>query len=239
MKNMKKIKGIFVTGTDTGVGKTVISAGLAGALAASGCDVGVMKVVASGCDGDICSDVEFLTSVSGCRDEIELVCPVRLRCPLAPMVAAEKAGVSIDIGDIIEAAGILMSRHDFLIIEGVGGIAVPVTKDCMVADLAKMIGLPVVIVSRAGLGTINHTLLTIEFARAKGLEVLGIVFNGYRGMGAEMSEDSNADVISGMSGVKVLGKVPYDDSIDVEKGIAGRVVELVGKYVDMDAVVSG
>lgn len=236
---MAKLKGIFVTGTDTDVGKTVISAGIAGAMIASGVDVGVMKVVASGCDGNQCGDVEFLTSVSGCKDEIDLVCPVRLKHPLAPMVAAEKEGVSIDIGVIKRAADILMSRHDFLIIEGVGGIAVPVTGDCMVSDLVKMIGLPLVIVSRAGLGTINHTLLTIEFARAKGLDVLGVVFNGYRGTDVEMSEDSNADVIASMSGVKVLGKVPYDDSIDVEKGMVGRVVELVEKYVDVDAVVSG
>lgn len=234
---MTKLKGIFVTGTDTGVGKTVISAGIAGALKACGIDVGVMKVVASGCDGDVCGDVKFLTSVSGCKDEIDLVCPVRLKHPLAPMMAAEKEGVSIDIEGIKRAADILMSRHEFLIIEGVGGIAVPVTGDCMVADLTKMIGLPLVIVSRAGLGTINHTLLTIEFARAKGLDVLGVVFNGYRGM--EMSEDSNADVISDISGVKVLGKVPFDDSIDVEKGMAGRVVEIVEKYVDLDTVVSG
>lgn len=234
---MAKLKGIFVTGTDTGVGKTVISAGIAGALKASGIDVGVMKVVASGCAGDVCDDVKFLTSVSGCKDEIDLVCPVRLKHPLAPMVAAENEGVSIDIEGIKKAADILMSRHEFLIIEGVGGIAVPVTGDCMVADLAKMIGLPLVIVSRAGLGTINHTLLTIEFARAKGLDVLGVVFNGYRGV--ELSEDSNADVISDISGVKVLGKVPFDDSIDVERGMAGRVVEIVQKYVDVDAVASG
>lgn len=204
-------KGIFVTGTDTGVGKTVITAALAAALRHRGFDAGVMKPVQTGSEptpvGLTAPDAEYLTRVAGVFDPPELVCPSRFTAPLAPLTAARLADREVDLAAIRAAFRELTARRSPVLVEGAGGLAVPIRKDYLMSDLAADLGLPVVVVARPGLGTINHTLLTVHFARAAGLRVLGIIVNNYPPQPGEAERTSPA-VIEEFSGAPILGIVP-------------------------------
>lgn len=231
--------GIFITGTDTGVGKTAIAAGLAGALKKCGYSVGVMKPVQSGAmerNGKLFSqDAEFMMKVLGTRDELELVCPVLLREALAPSVAAEIEGKEVDI-ELIRNAYLELERcHDIVVVEGAGGIAVPLKNKILISDLIAYLGMPAIIVSRAGLGAINHTFLTIEHARKKGIPVIGVLINNYRG---GKVEETNPGVIAKLAGAPVLGIVPNDTKINVDEGSQGNIVSLVEKNVDIRKIIS-
>lgn len=179
MTEFKTKKGVFVTGTDTGVGKTLVAAALAVFLRRRGLDVGVMKPVETGVadPGELGNDGRLLKWAAATSDEAGLICPYRLRAPLAPAVAAEKERVFIDCGQLIETVDLLAARHDYLIVEGAGGLMTPLNGGILLADFAKNIGLPLLTVCRPGLGTINHTLLTIFAARAMAIPLAGFLIN--------------------------------------------------------------
>jgi dethiobiotin synthetase len=204
---------IFVTGTDTGVGKTVVAAGIAAALARRGEDVGVMKPVASGArlrGGRLVSDdALLLVRAAGSRDPLELVNPICLRPPLAPSVAARVSGRRIGLGRVWKAYRTLSRVHECLVVEGVGGILVPVLDRFPVALLAKRLGLPLLIVARPTLGTINHTALTVLAARTHGLPVRGIVINHHARFRRGLAERLNPAALETETGVPVLGEVPW------------------------------
>ncbi len=164
-----KIPGLFITATDTGVGKTIIAAAIANWFFRRGRRVGVCKIAATGCivrDGELVSeDAEVLSAASGARFPLNVICPIRYTEPLAPAVAADRAGQAMDWSLLQASLDTLASRSDVLIVEGVGGTMVPMDDRHMVLDVARWAGLPCVVVARAGLGTINHTLLTVN-ARA-------------------------------------------------------------------------
>ena len=221
-------RGIFVTGTDTGVGKTVVAAGLAGALRRRGIDTGVMKPFQTGTtmrDGQLFApDAQFLVTVAGVDDPMALVCPVMLDAPLAPSAAAKLAGRRIGIGDVLPAFDELCRRHSFLVVEGAGGLAVPIDGRDTMRDLAAVLQLPVVIVARPSLGTINHTTLTVEYARAAGLDVVGVVVSNYPDV-PDLAEQTNPEAIEALTGVPVLGLILHDADVDTETGRAGRIVD--------------
>ncbi len=227
--------GLFITGTDTDVGKTTVAAGLAGALKNRGYSVGVMKPVQSGAgirEGRLYSqDAELMMKAAGSEDEEELVFPVLLREALAPSVAAEIEGKTVDIELIKKAYAELERRHDVVIVEGAGGIAVPLKDRFLVSDLIACLGLPAIVVARAGLGTINHTFLTIEHARKSGIAIIGVIINNYRG---GLAEETGQKVISEITGVPVIGVIPYDERISA--GDVRSIVSLVEKSVDMEAI---
>jgi dethiobiotin synthetase len=176
----RRVRGLFVTGTDTGVGKTLVAAALARFLAGRGIRVGVMKPVESGVPNpaELGEDGTLLRWAAGCDEPAALVSPYRFAEPLAPSLAAERAGVDIQLPRLTEAARHLAARHDFLIVEGAGGLLVPLAKGLLMADLVRQLELPLLTVCRAGLGTINHTLLTMEAARQRQLPLAGLVING-------------------------------------------------------------
>lgn len=224
------IRGLFITGTDTGVGKTVVTAALAGALRRRGLDVGVMKPVQTGAvetaGGRVAPDARFLTAAAGIEDPAELVCPVLLREPLAPSVAAEREGSEVSLQAVLDAFTALQARHRWVLVEGAGGIAVPIRGGYLMADLARGLGLPVLIVARPSLGTINHTLLTVSFARAAGLQVLGVVIGNHPPPERRsLAETTSPDVIAALAQVPVLGFVPEDASVDTDRGEPGHIVQ--------------
>jgi dethiobiotin synthetase len=231
--------GIFITGTDTGVGKTAVAAGLAGALEKRGYSVGVMKPVQSGAllrKGRLYSqDAEFLMKVLDTCDELELVCPVLLREALAPSVAAEIEGKDVDLELIKNAYLELGRRHDLVIVEGAGGIAVPLKNRILISDLINHLGTPAIIVSRPGLGTINHTFLTVEHAKNRRIPVIGVIINNYRG---GKVEETNPGIITELTGVPILGIIPRDTKINVESGSHGNIVSSVEKNVDIEKIIS-
>jgi dethiobiotin synthetase len=218
-------RGFFITGTDTGVGKTVVAAALAIVLRESGRDVGVMKPVASGCvrrrEGLVSEDAEFLAKAAEAPETLEEISPIRFEAPLAPTVAAARAGVETDLEPMWEAWRRLRDAHEILLVEGIGGILCPVTPAMSVADLAKEFRLPLLVVARSTLGTINHTALTIEAARARGLAVAGVVINRYNHESPDLAEMTSPDEIWRVTGVRVLGLVPEDRATDFRAGVVG------------------
>jgi len=218
-------KGIFVTGTDTGVGKTVVSAALAWSLKQSGKRVAVMKPVQTGTNTGSIMDIEFVEMVMEMNYPIEEVCPYRFPEPLAPLVAANMAGEKIDIERIKSLFHKLSSSHDITIVEGAGGLLVPITEDYLMSDLAFDLELPIVIVVRPSLGTLNHTLLTVESAKARGLKVLGIVINQFPSSPG-LAECTNPGLILKMTGENILGVIPFDIGVSVEEGRVGKIREI-------------
>lgn len=236
-------KGLFITGTDTEVGKTVITGGLAGALRGRGMNVGVMKPAASGCtirrEGRLLSeDALFAMAAAGMPEgEYDIVNPYRLEQPLAPRLAAELAQVNIEAEHMRNCYAQLEQRYDFMLVEGAGGITTPLSGKYLVADLIGMLDLPLIIVARPNLGTINHTVLTVEYARQRGFTVAGVIINGYQPEQAGIAEKTNPRLIEELAAVPVLGVVPMADDMDVYNQKLGNIVELVNKYVDIEALV--
>ncbi len=219
MNDAKKGIGIFVTGTDTGVGKTVVAAGIAAALRIRNYSVGVMKPVHTGCriyKGQLRPDDSiFLTRAALSDDPEELITPFKFREPAAPYVAAKEHNMVIDIDKIADCFSELCRRHDYVIVEGIGGILVPVTRDFYVADLIKRLNIPVVLVTRPDLGSINHTLLSIHCLKTKEISIHGIVIsNGRKGRG-NFAEKTFQKSIEALSDIPVIGTLPYMPDVNI------------------------
>ena len=218
------MRGLFVTGTDTGVGKTEVTCALVRGWRARGLDVGAMKPAQSGHDPGERSDAERLAEAAGGGDPMDLVCPYSFGPPLAPGVAARLAGVSVSMARLLDAARALAARHAALVVEGAGGLMTPLGERETCADLAVALGLPALVVARAGLGTVNHAALTCEALRRRGVEVVAVVLN--RAVAADdASVPYNAAEIARLSGVRVLGPLPF------ETDIAGRGRRLEAELV--------
>jgi len=206
-----KIRGIFITGTDTGVGKTYVGAGLAAAMRENGIEIGVMKPAETGCllrKGVLVPrDALQLMKAGGGDDPLDLVNPYRFRVALAPAIAAARAGKKIEIRRIISAYRTLARKHPFMIVEGAGGIMVPLTTRRNYLDLAGVLDLPVLVVARPGLGTINHTLLTVMALRSRGVRIAGIVINHQSKKRPGLAERTGPQYIERLSGVPVIGHV--------------------------------
>ncbi len=170
---------VFVTGTDTGCGKTAVACAIARAARAAGLRVRVMKPVETGCEpaeGSLhAADAMALAHAAADDSPLDRICPYRLRLAAAPSVAARAEGVAIDPTRIHALCESARAESDLLIVEGAGGLLVPLTQTLDMAELARILDLPLVVVARATLGTINHTRLTLEAAHARGLDVLGLV----------------------------------------------------------------
>jgi dethiobiotin synthetase len=217
--------GIFVMGTDTGVGKTVVAAAIALAARAAGRDPAVLKPAQTGDDGTIVGDAEFVAALIGLDEPSGAICPYRLRAPLAPSVAAALEGRRLDPQVVACAYNDLVERHDPVIVEAAGGALVPFSDGVDMAGLAAMLGLPVVVAARPGLGTLNHTLLTLEALHRRGLSVLGVVVSGYP---EEPGLDAltNPGALARLTPSPLLGAIPFDAGIDVEAGRPGRLAEI-------------
>ncbi len=216
MLNRIPIPGLFITGTDTGVGKTIISAAIAGWFRKRGQRVGVCKIAATGCEhrreGLVSEDSEYLAYWADSVFPLETVCPIRYAEPLAPAVAAQRCGASLDWSLLQHSLDTLASGSDVLIVEGVGGIMVPMDDRHTVLDVARWIGLPTVVVARAGLGTINHTILTVNALRSAGVAVAGVVINRYPTDTPDAATETNPAAIQKWGQVPVLCIAPDESA---------------------------
>lgn len=208
---MNVIRGLFVTGTDTDVGKTIVTGALAAALRAENLNIGVWKPVQSGAllgSGE--TDAERLLQYSGIHERAGEVASFTFQAPLTPMLAAKQEGVAITLQEIITAGQPLIHRYESVLIEGAGGVAVPLTEDSLVVDLISELRIPALIVARSGLGTINHTLLTVSYLQQHGVPIIGFILND--GDSKEMYNDSsaatNAELIERYCGISFLGRFP-------------------------------
>lgn len=204
--------GLFIAGTDTGVGKTFVGGLLAGLLQRQGIDIGVMKPVESGClrkDGALYpQDAYELREKAQSRDPIDDIVLYALELPAAPAVAALKEGITIELPRIVEKFQALSARHQLTLIEGAGGLLVPLTRREDNAHLILALNVPVLIVARASLGTINHTLLTVNWAKTLGIQVLGVVINDPIG-NLSQAERENLQALVERLPVPLLGIVPH------------------------------
>ncbi|HYG96334.1 MAG TPA: dethiobiotin synthase [Solirubrobacterales bacterium] len=196
-------QGIFVTGTGTEVGKTVVAATIARTLAGEGRRVTVFKPAVTGLDEGVETDHELLRRAAGCDQSDEEIAPYRYGPPASPHLAAALAGEEIDPERLRNAAAAAAGGAEAIVCEGVGGLLVPLSPSYLVRDLAADLGYPLVVVAGPGLGTINHTLLTVEAARAVGLEVAAVVLNPWPEDPGEI-ERSNRETITSLTEVEVL-----------------------------------
>ncbi len=208
----KKVNGLFITATGTEIGKTVVAAGIAATLKNAGINVGVMKPISS---GDT-SDAEYLKHAAQVDDPLNLINPISLRYPLAPSVSARIEGIAIDIASIETKYDTLSKKYGFMIVEGVGGIAVPINDDLLVSHLIHRLNLPILIIALSGLGTINHTVLTVEFARQNNIKIVGIVLNQINADTTGLVEQTNPEEIERLTNVPIVGNVPYDKKLDCQ-----------------------
>lgn len=229
-----KFPSIFITGTDTGVGKTYISCGLAAALAAGGLRVGVLKPVETGCpendDGKRApQDAGLLRFFSGCAVDLGTICPYALRDPLAPLIAARREGVDIRVEAIESAYARISAAHDVTLVEGAGGLLVPIAPGMSYADLAARLDLAVVVVVASRLGAINHALLTVRHAQSLGLRVLGYVVN-FPTSATDMAADTNIEVLHELLG-PALAVVPYSGVMESNSEARQRLAgEFAGRF---------
>lgn len=224
-------RGIFITGTDTGVGKTVVSAVLARLLRMRGLNVGVMKPVTSGCREEagrlVSDDALLLCQAAGVECSADAA-PYLLREPVAPAEAARQDGVVVDFARIRASFDRLAVAHDFVIVEGAGGLMVPLAGGLLVADLARQLDLPLLVVARPDLGTINHTVLTCFAAQQMELKVAGVVINNYPAAPG-LAERSAPHHIGSLCGAAVLGIWPHRDDLDELELVEGLAEWLDGQ----------
>lgn len=233
------IPGLFVTGTDTGVGKTVVAGAIANWFKRRNRHVAVCKIAATGCElrreGLVSEDAEFLAACAGARHPLDLIAPQRYSEPLAPAIAAERARRPIDWFLINNSIRLMSRGSDLMIVEGVGGIMVPMDDKHTVLDVAVALKIPAVVVARPALGTINHTLLTVNALRDAGVTVAGVVVNQYRADGAGIAEETNPRAIEKWGKVPVLAVTP-DEPISGAQLPAG-IVSAIDR-VDWDKLLS-
>jgi dethiobiotin synthetase len=232
------LEGLFVTGTDTGVGKTIVASALVAALRARGVRACGTKPVESGCGRDpgtgelVPADGVLLRAASGDAEPLEAIAPVRLEHPLAPLAASRTGGAPVDPARLVRAVEELKARHEMVVVEGIGGFKVPLAEGFMVADLAERLGLPVLVVASPFLGTINHTLLTVEAAGLAGLEVKGVVLCFHRPQEDTLAESTNPGMLE-----ELLLDVPLLGIFDHQKDMSPAALAVAAEEaVDIGAL---
>jgi len=205
------VRGWFVTGTDTGVGKTLVSCALVRALRSRGIDAAAMKPIETGVGPAGPLDAIALRDAAGAVDALADVCPQQFALPAAPSVAAAAENRVVELESIASAFARLGAGRDLVVAEGAGGLLVPIAERFTMLDLARWLGLPTLIVARAALGTINHTLLTLQAAAASELPVIGVVIS-HAGGELSAADDANLSVLRQELGERLVGEIPALES---------------------------
>ncbi|MFL6316138.1 MAG: dethiobiotin synthase [Nitrososphaeraceae archaeon] len=229
------MKGVFVTGTDTEIGKTTVAASLASLLRLSGWNVGVMKPFATGTrvfsTKYKSKDSALLARAAQVNDPDKEINPFFYSVPTAPFTAAKiMSEKEPSLEDALRICQKLAAKHNFMIVEGIGGIMVPVTKEKCILHFAKSLGLPTIIVAGSELGTINHTLLTVKICNDFGLNLLGIIING---MPAKVSllKKQTVETIRELSKVRILSVIPY-----IRKNTEKNLCRILGNDLDVNKI---
>ncbi len=221
-------KGYLITGTDTGVGKTLITRALSCALKERGQKVGVMKPVETGCKtvgGRLTpADATLLKEAASSQIDLDVINPFRFSLPLSPHLAAREAFSWIDIEKIVKYYQMIAEGSDIVLVEGAGGLMAPISYKETIADIALALKIPVIIVAASRLGVLNHTLLTVRLAEELGLEVTGIIVNHTEAEPTDLSRAGNAEEIRKLlPKTPFLGEIPYTTGPDALKAAAGVI----------------
>jgi dethiobiotin synthetase len=220
---------LFVTGTDTDVGKTCVTASIVNYLSKMNVDVGVMKPFASGyksTNNSVSDDVKILMKYSGVDDPIDLVNPYFFEIPTSPYDACKQLNLEIDISNVVDSYKQLTSIHDVVIVEGIGGIMTPISKNYFVSDLISDLQMNTIIVTGSKVGTVNHLMLTYQHVKEKNLCLNGFVINQNVSDGYELFNLKQQ--IIDLTGQTVYGTVPYQKSFNIES-----YVENFSNFIDV------
>ena len=234
-------RSFLITGTDTGIGKTTVASALAAALRRRGRDVGVIKPVETGCqpgaDGLlVAEDAEQLRWAAKRDEPLERICPYRLRAPLAPSVAARREGIHLDLSALVDSVQRVTAGCELALVEGAGGLLAPLTDTATFADLARACALRLLIVVGNRLGAINHARLTIDWARAAGLDVAGYVVNTLHAT-ADLAAETNVQVLRDLLG-PALGVFPFVGSLARTAADWERLADAAERSLDLAALLA-
>lgn len=230
------MKAYFITGTDTGVGKTSFTAGLAGSMHNMGIDVGVMKPIATGYtnkSGFKSSDVAKLVETACVKDPESLINPIFLSLPTSPYDATKLLELSVDMSLIFERFKKLLSLHEILLVEGIGGIMTPITKNFFVADMIKAMGIDTIIVTRATIGTLNHTVMTCKMCKEYGIGIRGLVINNFDEKGTPAEKNSPSTLYE-LTNIPILGTIPFIKDLND----SDKLIEYIEKNIDVKSLIS-
>ncbi len=223
-------QGLFITGTDTGVGKTVVTAAILAHFLHQGKKAGVMKPIETGVDSECSSpansDALFLMQCGGIEDALAEICPVRLKPAASPFQAALIENRSIQLETILSAYKKLSGQYDWMLVEGIGGVRVPITRDYGVVELIRDLGLPALVVARYQLGTLNHTLMTLDTLKQNGIPVRGVVFCQTEPGAPDAIEQDQPRLVEELSGTQILGTFPYIDNLNTQSFSPEKLKEL-------------
>ena len=230
--------GLFVTGTDTGVGKTLLTCALVRWLRASGIDGVAFKPVATGDMAGEGSDAAVLHEVSDRCEPIEKICPLRFKLPVAPTIAARHEGIEADINLARRACSELCTRHAVVVVEGVGGLLAPLDENTLVLDFAMQLGFPILLACRAALGTINHTLLSLREIGRSPLRVAGIVMSVTEPMDTSLIDETRVE-IERISKRKIAAVIPYfapaeDGSVRTRDALIDYAIASLEEQLDLN-----
>ena len=230
------MKSYFITGTDTGVGKTAITAALAACIKKLGIDVGVMKPIATGIQqkSDFkSSDVSILCHACGVDDSEDLVNPIFMPIPASPYDASKMLDITFNKEIIFEKFEKLKQKHKMLLVEGIGGIMTPLSQDYFVADMIKQMNLETIIVTRSTLGTLNHTMMTVNTCHNYEIPIKGIIINNYDEKGSP-AEQNSPSTIHEITKIPILGTVPFvRDYQNID-----TMIPVVEKNIDLKSLIS-
>jgi dethiobiotin synthetase len=234
---------LFVTGTDTAVGKTVVTSAIAAYCSSvKNMDVGVMKPFEAGLmlrGKDLLPwDAICLKEASGSQDDMALINPYAFEAPLSPLAASEEENIHIDLEMLDRIYQSLLKKHEILLIEGAGGILVPIRKDFFFVDLIKRWNVPVLVISRLGIGTINHTLLTCRYLKQEGIKITGVILNDSDAKN-DPSKISNPEVLSRYLDVPLLGVFPYEEALVKGERPREALASIVAAHIDMMPIIGG
>ena len=211
------MKSYFITGTDTDVGKTIVTAGLAAAIQKKGIDIGIMKPFAAGTLQSVgfkSKDTELLANAAKVNDPEDLVNPQFFHIPASPYTAAQNLGVDVDVQLVMNSFKQLSKIHDMMLIEGMGGIMTPILKNYFVTNLIREMNLDVILITRSRIGTINHTLMTCKMCVNNGIRIKGIIINNFDIDGyppTELKRDMEK-----LTTFPVLGIIPRLDNFEID-----------------------
>lgn len=236
------MNGLFITATDTDIGKTMLTGAIASALKARGINVGVFKPLASGAvrqeDGTLLAeDATFLLRAAGMSEAMRHeVNQVALEPALTPAVAAKVSNVVINLPKVIQDMQKTMHKYEFVLVEGVGGLISPLWEDYLLADMMLELNLPALLVSKPRLGAINHTVLSAAYAKQHGIRLDGVILNRWEENTASILETTNIEYIERLTGLPIVGKFPM--LAEGQKVAADKLALLAERYLDIDKIIT-
>lgn len=231
-------KGIFITGTDTDVGKTIVTSGLLYLLRSKGHNASYFKAALSGAENDDLMDTSIVCQVSDFKEDIKNITPYIFKTPVSPHLAAKIEGNSISKEKILNEYNNLKEKYDYIIAEGSGGIVCPLIHDengiYLLQDLIKDLNMSVIVVARAALGTINHTVITVKYIRSLNIEVKGIIINGYKD---NLLCNDNIEVIKKLTNVPILAVVPWIDGLEEKELRIKNIRSVIEKSLNAEDLI--